>query len=126
MPNTIKGISGQTLEAGSYTPTLANVANTSARTAEACYYTRVGNLVTVSGSCQVDPIAGATLTRITITLPIASNLSSYLQLKGVAFGDTAQGGTLYGDSTSDVAELAFVSVGTANLGINFIFTYEII
>ena len=114
---------------GTYTPTLVNVSNTDARTAYACQYTRVGDVVTVSGQVDIDPTAAAgTLTRIRISLPIASNLSAITQLAGVASdGDQNTGSAqIYADTTNHDAVLGFNAKGTANTTFMFTFTYSVV
>lgn len=112
---------------GTYTPTLTNVADLDASTAYVCQYMRVGNVVTVSGKVDVDPTAGATETRLGLSLPIASNFTANQQLAGIghslADDETA---AIYADTTNDRAELYFTSVGTASHEMFFTFTYQVI
>jgi hypothetical protein len=57
---------------GSYTPTLTNTANITTSALNQAYYTRVGNIVTVTIGGTMTPTAAATTT-LTFTLPITSS-----------------------------------------------------
>jgi len=114
------------LASGTYTPTLTGVANIDATTAYACQYMRVGSVVTVSGKLDVDATAGATLTQVGISLPIASNFASDGQCRGVAATLTPETIVVRADAANDRAELVYTSVSTANHGMSFQFTYVII
>lgn len=117
-----------TLTSGTYTPTLTNVANIDASTAYELQYLRVGSTVTVSGKVDIDPTAAAATTQLGISLPVSSNFAAREDCGGVAFSNTigTQGGAIRADFTNDRAEMDFVSVGTANSGMFFIFQYQII
>lgn len=116
------------LAAGTYTPTLTNVANLSASTAYQCQYLRVGNTVTVSGKVDADQIATATSTSLGISLPIASNFGATEDCGGTgAVPDVASLCTaILADSANDRADMTWVSIGTANVSIYFTFTYQVI
>jgi hypothetical protein len=115
------------LAAGTYTPTLTNVANLDASTAYQCQYLRVGNIVTVSGKVDADPTAGATLTQLGISLPIASNLGAAEDCAGAGHGQVINEGTsIVGDAANNRAEMSWVPNNVANAGYFFTFTYEVI
>lgn len=113
---------------GTYTPTLTNVANLAASTAYSCQYMRVGNTVTVSGKVDIDPTVTATLTRLGISLPIASNLGAQEQCAGtaVASGIASQSAAILGDATNDRAQLEYISTDITNQSMYFTFTYRVI
>jgi hypothetical protein len=117
-----------TLSYGTYTPTLTHVANLDASTAYACQYLRVGNTVTVSGRIDIDATAAATSTKIGISLPIASNLTSGEQCAGtaVALAIAGQSGAILGDSTNDRAQMTCPTADTGNNAMFFHFTYQIL
>lgn len=120
-----------TVKYGTYTPTLTAVANVAASTNYQCQYMRVGTYVQVSGKLDVDPTLGSTLTRIRISLPVASNFSAVENCGGTAAvpGVSAVGhaGAILADATNDDAELSFLSsVAAANEGWHFTFGYTII
>ena len=116
------------LASSTYTPTLTGVANVAASTAYVCQYLQVGTTVTVSGKLDVDPTAGATLTQIGISLPVASALTLPEQVGGTAMAPVANYfGGIYGDAANDRAQLDFTTVAdVANRSWTFTFTYRVI
>lgn len=117
-----------TLSAGIYTPTLFNVANLSASTAFSCQYLRVGSTVTVSGRVDVDPVAGATLTTLGISLPIASALANANECagSGVSPAIAGQCAAVLGDVANGRASLQWTSADVTNQALYFSFTYRVI
>lgn len=111
---------------GTYTPTLTNSTNVAASTAYLCMYTRLGNIVTVSGKVSIDPTAtGATI--LGISLPIASNLANDFECAGVGANSAGDWpARISGDTTNDRANLVFVAVGTANQPWWFTFSYQVL
>ena len=123
----VTGTTNQYIASGTYTPTLADVSNTSARTAYQGQWMRVGNVVTVSGTLDLMATLISTATRVSITLPIASTFTTSYQCSGTA-GDALHdiGGAIASDSSSK-AILSFstlVAGGTNTF--NYIFTYEVL
>lgn len=114
--------------AGTYTPTLTNVANLDASTAYTCQYLQVGSVVTVSGRVDVDPTAPAASTQLGISLPVASNFAASNQCAGTAFasGIAGQGAAILGDTTNDRAQLQYISADLTNQGMFFSFSYVVI
>lgn len=117
---------------GTYTPTFTNVANVAASTPLECQFLRIGDVVTVSGICDIDATAALTLTRLGISLPIASNFANARECGGVAaslasFVDVAAAGGILADATNNRAELSFFAgVNASNASYSFHFTYRII
>jgi hypothetical protein len=115
---------------GTYTPTLTNVTNVAASTAVICQYMRVGNVVTVSGTVNIDPTAASTLTVVRISLPIASAMTATTQLAGTCHGNWVVGvagaGAMIADTTNDEALLRTIPPNDANAGYAFTFTYRIV
>lgn len=116
---------------GRFTPTLTNGANIASSSASSCMYSRIGKIVTVSGVVTCATTAAAnTLSVISMSLPIASNLASTLDARGSGSREAASG-TAYaavsieGDATNDRATLTFASTSTSSLNISFSFQYEI-
>lgn len=109
---------------GSYTPTLTNVSNVTSSTPTQCLWTRNGNYVTVTGQIDVTPTAN-TLTKVGISLPIASNFTSLIDCSGVCATNVAAGFVI-GDATNDRADLQWTtaSSGTVNV-VAFTFTYQV-
>ena len=116
----------QTISSGTYTPTLTNGANVASSTAAICNYSRVGNVITVSGSVNVDPTSTTTDSQIDLTLPIASNFTLATDLRGVATQEsvtTSGSGYVYPDTTNDRAVIRFVSISAAAYNLFFTFQY---
>lgn len=116
------------LVAGTYTPTLTNVANLDASTAFQCTYLRVGNTVTVSGRVDIDPTAATTSTQLGISLPVASAITTANQCGGTAASPTivSQSAAIMSDATNDRAQLEYISTDTTNQPMYFTFTYQVL
>jgi hypothetical protein len=122
------GVSAANLTAGSYTPTITNVANvTGTMTPSAFRYQRVGNQVHVTGilsgfSCSV----ADTLTRARISLPIASNLGASTDASGVAsHAQSVTTGYAIADAANNEVEVNFFGrASTTAIAVTFI--YEVI
>lgn len=118
-----------TLAAGTYTPTLFNTTNVASSTAYLCHYSRVGNVVTVSGRVDVTPTAAAsTSTSLGISLPIASNFASSVECTGTAattnIVSVAAG--IVGSAGSDRAVVVWLSSSTSAHEMCFTFVYQVI
>jgi len=113
------------LASGRYTPTLTGVANVDAATPYSCHYMRIGNEVHVAGKLDIDCTAVA-LTQIGISLPIASNIAGDGDARGGAASLIPESMVIRGDATNDRAEMIYTAVSTANHGVSFWFTYEIL
>lgn len=112
---------------GTYTPTFTGVLNITSSTAYPAQYIRVGNTVTVSGKVDVDPTAGATLSQIGISLPIASNFDADSQCGGSFLSPGTNGyGVVRADATNDRVEGWFVPGADSNQTWYYHFTYRVI
>ena len=118
-------LSNGAVTSGTYTPTLTNDTNVDASTAEQLQYLRVGNMVTVSGRCQVNATAAAS-TILGISLPIASNIGAVMDIGGVIVRGAGGVGEIRGNSTNDTAEAMWVATLTTNTAYYIHFTYRII
>lgn len=124
-----------TLAAGTYTPTLTNVANAGSLSPSVAQYIRVGGTTTVSGKLTFTPSAGGgTTTRIGISLPVASNLTADSDLAGSATGNsatqlsTSNGIVTFaalGDAANDRAELNGLCYFTGANALWYHFTYAV-
>jgi hypothetical protein len=114
-------------QGASYTPTLTNVTNVSASTANLSWYVRVGSMVVVMGFVGVDPTAAGS-TEVGISLPIASNLGANTDLIGVAaaLAVSGQSAGILGDTANDRARLIWNTVDTANNNMFYLFMYRVI
>lgn len=73
----------QTLTSGTYVPTATNINNTSSITADSAQFTRVGNVVTVSGRIRFTN-ALTDNSQIALTLPVSSSFTNVRQAAGTA------------------------------------------
>jgi hypothetical protein len=113
--------------AGSYTPTAAAVENVTAVTPGACNYVSSLDVITVCFSVAVTPsVAGGTTTRLTLTLPVASNLTFEPgDLHGVAASKFGVIAAAYANTASNVAELRFPSTTTSSMTLYGSFSYRV-
>ncbi len=135
---TLKDSSGSTIwtcdnigsnVSGTYTPTLTNTTNVATSTPFANIYIRVGNIVTVYWTVDIDPTAaGSTLTEFGMSLPIASNFSDTVQLTGVGNCGRvpAQASSCGSDSANDRASIVFYATDTGGATHRGAFAYRII
>lgn len=116
--------------AGTYVPTLTNVANLDGMTGYTAQYIQVGSVVTVSGRVDVNPTTAGVSTKLGISLPVASNFSNAAldECAGVAFASAvaSQGAAIVADNTNDRAQLQFIATDLAARDMFFIFTYRVI
>lgn len=119
---------GPVLKSGTYTPTLTNVTNIAASTAAVCQWMRVGDVVTVSGSVDIDPTAAGDCT-LRMSLPVASNFTATSQAGGT-FSTRAAGqkdtGSIAANVANDAAEFFFNAANIANATYQFTFTYRVL
>jgi hypothetical protein len=114
---------------GVYTPTLTNTANITASTAFSCQYFRIGAIVHVTGQVNIQPTAGATLTRLEMSLPIASVLTATNECAGAAAAPAVAGysAAIQGNATNGTAELRFTTgADVANRGWFFSYSYRVL
>lgn len=118
----------QTLSAGTYTPILTNVANLDSSTPYQAQWSKVGNIVTVSGKVDIDPSLTSASTQLGISLPIASDFINQQSCAGTAFSPTVanQGAAILGDATNNRAQLQYISTDTTLQPMFFTFVYEVI
>ena len=87
---------------GTYTPTLALGTNCEAATVSGLwYYTRLGNIVTVSGRLTFDPLNPEVSVVWYATLPIASGFTLSTDAAGVVADNQRGAGTVFADETND-------------------------
>ena len=112
-----------------YTPTEvgAGSANIAAVTFYDAMWTRVGDIVTVSGRVEVDTTAAGS-TQLAIALPIASNIAGLEGVSGTACSNTvaAQSAAMRGDATNNCAVMDWIAVSTASENMYYIYQYMII
>ena len=124
----VTGATNQYIASGTYTPTLTNVTNVAASTARLCQWTRVGNVVTVSGQLDIDLTTTLLASEVGMSLPIASALTTAYQLGGTANAVAFQANwAIQADAANDRAQFKSTGIGdVANDTYTFSFTYEIL
>lgn len=115
------------LAAGTYTPTVTAVANIDTCSANgASQYLRVGSSVIVWGSVNTDATTAGVVTRVGISLPIASNFTAGTDLAGTASNRTSGDVcNLNADDTNDRAELVFSPSVTGANPFRYMFGYQV-
>lgn len=111
----VTGTTNQYIASGTYTPTSTPVAGVTTVTSSAHQWTRVGNVVTVSGYASV-LVTGGAAPLFRQTLPIASNFASGFQCVGTAFCSFAPNGLagyVIGDNVNDQAGVSLIGTPTA-------------
>lgn len=119
---------GAIVTSGTSTLTFTGVSNITTTSGYDAHYTRIGDIVTVSGVIEIDPTLTATNTSIGISLPFASNFSSSTQCSGSAAAvDTLnESAGFLSDPTNDRASLQFFSSSDTAVTMSYTFTYRII
>ena len=115
------------LNSGTYTPTLTGVTNVASTSAATTRYTRVGNVVFVSGTAAIDTTSTG-LTQFDVSLPIASNLAAGSDLTGTFTRDESSSyvpGACVGEVTNDRAACVFYASYTSASNAYFSFSYEV-
>lgn len=123
-------IADAAVHSGIYQPTLTTVANIDATVTHNAFYVRVGSVVYVTGTMEIDPTtASGTSTQLGISLPIASNFVSTTE-DGGGFGregsGNAQIGNLVPDTTNDRVQLTFLCAATTNQTWRYHFAYQVL
>jgi len=119
------------MAASTSTPTLTDGTNAASSTSPSnnLHYQRVGNQVSCQGIITVTPTASATITVVSISLPIASNLTTANDLTGTCVVldgvSTFTSGMLYENTGTDTAGLSFLSSSTSSHTIRYSFTYTV-
>lgn len=119
----------KTSDGGTYTPTLTAVTNVDSSSASTFFYQRMGNIVNVTGYIIVMNLSAGNV-KIGIALPIASNLGSASDLRGIAREDSlypvVNAPIIYADTTNDRAQLEYNLNDVAEINFNVMFTYKVI
>lgn len=113
------------LDSGTYTPTLAIVANLTAVTAFKCQWLRVGNVVTVGGRFDADPTTTALFTSLTISLPVATTTTAASDIAGTAAAPSVAGQCAAIFASSSLATVGWVAGDVTNQDWYFTFSYEV-
>jgi hypothetical protein len=114
------------LDAGTYTPTSTDDTNVDDSTTFQCQYLRVGATVTVSGKVEIDSTAGTTLTRVDLSLPVASDFGATEDAAGTASTNDGLSGIIYADAANNRVSLEFTETTAGVKMFYFHFTYQVI
>jgi hypothetical protein len=83
----VTGTANQYIASGTYTPTGTVVTNVDTVNTGVAFWTRIGNVVTVHGSINVDATSASIATTVRVALPIASTFAAVTDSSGVIGGD---------------------------------------
>lgn len=110
---------------GTWSPVLTNTTNISASVTNTCQYIRVGNVVTVSGFIQVDPIATGAV-QLDLSVPVSVDFTGFSQASGFARTDNGDiSGIVQANSGLDTLSLVMTATTTNNRNVAFHATYRI-
>lgn len=118
----------QSRVSGTYTPTVTAIANVSAvGTVETHRFLRIGSIVMVSGAVNLTVTAGATLTTVSITLPVTSNLAAATDVAGSGSDTTNSGRGLYvyANAATDTARAEYFPPSSGISKIYYQFSYTV-
>lgn len=127
--DSVSGTTDQFLASGTWTPVITSILNTINITEKEGSWTRVGNVVTcnVGFEAQASATAGAA-TRVSITLPIASNFANDFQCQGA--GGSINAGSdpisILGNTAGDYAVAAWDAFASGILVRVCVFQYVIV
>ncbi len=125
----VSGATNQYLASGTFTPTMFPGLNVTAATGLKCQWIRVGNVVTVSGECQIQT-PGIAVTTCGMELPIFSNLAVSNDCSGVIqqrIGAAVAGLLVIGgDTVNNRANIQFTAVAASTNNYGFQYTYEVL
>lgn len=106
--NVSGNVSANNLGSNTWTPTISNTSNISSSTAYQNIYSRVGNVITLSGSVRIaTPATGATSFQINI--PTSSAFTSVRDASGVASGNAVNFGTVQANTSNGNILISCVS-----------------
>lgn len=125
-PNASGGVDFTNFDVNQYTPTLTNVTNVAASTAFSTNYVRWNNYCAVFGRVDIDPTATGAI-ELGMTLPIASNFSSSIQLGGGAWCTAInQHLAIVPDTTNDRLSFQGITTDASNRQYSFLTIYRIL
>ncbi len=113
---------------GLYTPAITQITNLSNNSPYECQFLRVGDTVTVSGKVGMTTVAANTLTLLSMSLPVTSNLGADEDCAGTAFayGTPGFSAAIQADTTNDRALMIFWPTTSGSTNFYFQFTYQVI
>lgn len=112
---------------GLYTPTLTNLTNIDTSSASPWRWTKIGNVMTVSGRMAVDPTAAGAL-ELKASLPIESYLPATHSLSGIAgpvYAVADDAGFIEADTVNRLAVIQMIATATTVIATTVQFTYTL-
>lgn len=111
---------------GTYTPIASRLTNLDSATGQVAVYSRVGNVVRVSGYADVNVTAGGSA-EFDLSLPVESDFTATTDCAGVGnvilAGGVAEGAQVYANATNDRATLKWFAVNTGANTLYYDFQY---
>lgn len=118
------------LISGFGTPTATDISNVDASIPGEEHYQRVGNIVTVTGTIEIDATAANTATEVHLSFPIASAISSQTQGSGLITSQTsattASTGYILASIANDRAILTITPQTTSNTIYSYTYSYRVL
>jgi len=107
-----------------YTPTLFNTTNIAASTAYTTYYQRIGDVVRVWGTVDIDATTLLTISEMGMSLPVSSGLVNVYDVAGTAAFEDNTSVQIKADVSNTRAVWRFTPQTATNNKYSFHFTYK--
>lgn len=115
-----------TIASGTYTPTATpGTTNTDDVNPGLAFWTRIGDVVTVSGFVAVDHTTSGAATAVSLDLPVPSDLADFSDLAGTIACEDAAGSAL-GEDTGDLVLFQFTAPSTATRFYGYNYSYRVL
>lgn len=112
------------LTESTYTPTLFNTTNIAASTAYTTYYQRVGDVIHVWGTVDIDATSASTISEMGMELPVASGVGQIYNVAGTGSFEDNTTVQIKGDVANGRAMFRFTPQTDTNNKYSFHFTYK--
>lgn len=128
--NSTNQVISTSYEQGLYLPVMTDSSNIDSATIDTAFYTRVGNIVTVSGRMRMDPTAAATTTIIVLSIPVSvpgtfPPASTYWASGTFAStSDNPETGGIIAEPGTDTVSLNWDSIGNTEQYLSYSFSYR--
>jgi len=117
-------ISAANLASSNYTATTTTGTNISTAGSGANFYTRIGNIVTVSGNVTATNSATGQ-SSFTMSIPVPSNFTTTTDASGTAWAESSNGGYVYSNSGTQTVTV-YIGNHTNNASKSFRFSFQYI
>lgn len=117
-----------TIASGIYTPNVLATTNVDTTNVYPAQWMRVGDTVTVSGKIDIDTVLASTETRVTLSLPVASDIQNDYEVAGTAYAYVIDStAAITGGVVSNGAFFRwFTGASVTNNGWFYSYTYRVI